>query len=121
MEKKCNFPFYYFTPHCWWIPNVAFHNYNSRVIYQQIINIKDENLTYHKICYCFKNGSYNCNIDTLGPVYPGQTLQTELCTPCDNEPSALYPEVSGVHLPDSTCKVASYTETNVIIWSLFHC
>ena len=114
MEKKCTFPFYYFTPHCRWIPNAAFHNYNPRVIYQQITKIKGENLTYHKICHCFKNGSYNCNTDTLGPVYPGQTLQTELCTPCDNKPSALYPEVSGVHLPDSTCKVASYTETNVI-------
>ena len=47
-------------------------------------------------------------------MYPGQTLQVALCTPCDNEPSALYPEVSGVHLPNSTCKVASYTKTNVI-------
>ena len=47
-------------------------------------------------------------------MYPGQALQVELCTPCDNETSALYPEVSGVHLPKSTCKVASYTEMNVI-------
>ena len=114
IEKKCIFPLYYFTPHCRWVPNAAFHNYNPEVIHQQIIKIKGENLTYHKICHCFQNGSYDCNIDTLGPVYPGQTLQAELCTPCDNEPSALYPEVSGVHLPDSACKVASYTETNVI-------
>ena len=113
-EEKCVFPLYYLTPHCRWIANAAFHNYNHSDVYQKVIKTHGQNLTYHKICHCFQNGSYNCNVDTLGPVYPGQTLQVELCTPCDNEPSTLYPEVSGVHLPNSTCKVASYTETNII-------
>ena len=113
-KKKCTFPFYYFTFHCQWIPNAAFYDYNPRDIYQQIIKIHGQNLSYHEICHCPQNGSDNCSIDTLGPVYPGQTLQLELCTPCNDEPSILYAEVSSIHLPNSTCKVASQTETNVI-------
>ena len=113
-RKKCSFPFYYFTPHCQWIPNAAFYDCNPKIIYKQVIKIRGQNLSYHEICHCPQNGSVNCSIDTLGPVYPGQTLQLELCTPCNDEPSILYAEVSSIHLPNSMCKVASQTETNVI-------
>ena len=113
-KKKCSFPLYHFTPHCQWIPNAAFHDYNPRVVYQQIVNTLGQNLTYHEICHCPPNKISNCSVDTLGPVYPGQTLQLELCTPCNHEPSILYAEVSSMHLPNSTCKVASQTATNVI-------
>ena len=41
-------------------------------------------------------------------------LQVELCTPCNDGPSVLYVEVGSIYLPTSTCKVASYTEINVI-------
>ena len=95
-KKKCSFPSYYFTPHCQWIPNAAFYDYNPRDIYQQIIKIHGQNLSYHEICHCPQNGNDNCSIDTLGPVYPGQTLQLELCTPCNDEPSILYAEVSSI-------------------------
>ena len=61
-------------------------------MYQQILSIRGQNLTYHKICHCSQNKSYNCDVDTLGPVYPGQMLQAELCTPCNAEPSVLYAE-----------------------------
>ena len=113
-EKKCSFPFYHFTPHCQWIPNTVFYSYNPSSVYQHIIRIYGQNLTYHKICHCFQNGSFNCNVDTLGPVYPGQMLQVELCTPCYDEPSILYAEVNSIHLPNSACKVAPHDETNFI-------
>ena len=113
-EKKCSFPFYHFTPHCQWMPDTVFHNYNPTVVYHQVIKTHGHNLIYHKICHCFQNGSYNCNVDTLGPVYPGQILQVELCTPCNNELSILYAEVNSVHLPYSACKVAPHGETNII-------
>ena len=113
-EKKCSFPFYHFTPHCQWMPDTVFHNYNPTVVYHQVIKTHGHNLIYHKICHCFQNGSYNCNVDTLGPVYPGQILQVELCTPCNNELSILYAEVNSVHLPYSACKVAPHGETNFI-------
>ena len=55
--KNCSFPFYYFTPHCQWIPNATFYDYNPRDIYQQIIKIHGQNLSYHEICHCPQNGS----------------------------------------------------------------
>ena len=114
-KKRCLFPLYHFTPHCQWLPNAAFHNYSPRVVYQQIIKIHGQNLTYHKIlCHCLQNGSYNCNVDTFGPVYPGQILQVELCIPCNDGPAVLYPEVSSANLPNSACKIALYTEMNLV-------
>ena len=113
-QKKCSFPFYHFTPHCQWIPDTVFHNYNPTTVYKHIIRTYGQNFTYHKICHCFQNGSYNCNIDTLGPVYPGQILQVELCTPCNDEASILYAEVNSINLPNSACKVAPHGETNYI-------
>jgi len=81
-HKKCAFPYYHFTPHCQWIPTAAFHNFNPKAIYQQIIQFCGANLTNHKICHCPQNGSIDCSVDMFGPVYPGQKLQLELCTPC---------------------------------------
>ena len=105
----CVFPLYPFTPHCKWIPTAAFHGYSPKVIYQQIIKADRPKFTY-KICHCTHNGIKNCSVDTLGPVYPGQMLQVELCTPFNDKPSTLYAEVNSVYLPISACKVAPQTE-----------
>ena len=106
-RTSCSFPFYYFTPHCQWISTGVFHEYNPKDIYQQIIKINNQSFTYHKICYCSKNEGTNCSIDVLGPVYPGQTLETQLCTPCNDQISVLYAEVNSARLPNSACKVAT--------------
>ena len=66
------------------------------------------------MCQCTKNGSSDCNADVLGPVYPGQRLQLELWTPCNDEPLTLYAEINSIHLPDSACKVAPQTDINTI-------
>ena len=109
-SQMCLFSFYHFTPNCQWLPNGAFHDYNPKIIYQQIIKINNQNSIYHKICQCTKNESSDCNADVLGPVYPGQRLQVELCTPCNDEPLTLYAEINSIHLPDSACKVAPQTD-----------
>ena len=106
----CLFSFYHFTPNCQWLPNGAFLGYSPKAIYQQIIKIDNQNLTYHKICQCTKNGNVDCNADVLDPVYPGQRLQVELCTLCHVEPLTLYAEINSIHLPDSACKVAPQTD-----------
>ena len=106
----CLFSFYHFTPNCQWLPNGAFRDYNPKTIYQQIIKINNQNFTYHKICQCTKNGSSECNADVLAPVYPGQRLQVELCTPCHDEHFTLYAEINSIHLPDSAFKVAPQTD-----------
>ena len=108
-KEVCLFPLYHFTPHCKWMPTAAFSGYNPKVIYQQIIKTNSPKFIY-EICHCTHNGSNNCSIDTLGPVYPGQMLQVELCTPFNNKPSTLYAEVNSIHLPTSACKVAPQTE-----------
>ena len=110
-NQMCLFPFYHFTRHCKWIPTAVFYDQNPKIIYQQIITTNNQNFTYHKICHCIQNGSNNCSVDTLGPVYPGQILQVDLCTPCNDEPSTLYAEVNSMHLPDTACKVGPQTET----------
>ena len=108
-KESCLFPLYHFTPHCKWIPTAAFHGYSPKVIYQQTIKTNSPKFTY-KICHCTHNGSNNCSVDTLGPVYPGQMLRVQLCTPFNNKPSTLYAEVNSIHLPTSACKVAPQTE-----------
>ena len=91
------------------MPTAAFHGYSPKIIYQQIIKSDSPKFTY-KICHCTCNESNNCSVDTLGPVYPGQMLQVELCTPFNDKPSTLYAEVNSIYLPTSACKVAPQTE-----------
>ena len=114
-NNVCLFPYYHFTHICKWIPTAAFQDYNATIIYQQVIKFSNQNFTYRKICHCPQNGIINCNVDTLGPVYPGQMLQVELCTPCNDKISTLYAEVNSIHLPNTACKVASKTDTVNII------
>ena len=108
-KEVCLFPLYHFTPHCKWMPTAVFHGNSPKVIYQQIIKTDSPNFTY-KICHCTRNESNNCSVDTFGPVYPGQMLQVELCTPLNDKLSTLYAEVNSIHLPTSACKVAPQTE-----------
>ena len=115
-RQNCLFPYYHFTPHCYWLPTATFHDYNPKVIYQQIIKTDIQEFTHHKICRCFQNAT-NCDTDTFGPVYPGQMLQVELCMPCNNKPSTLYAEINNIHLPNSACKVAPQAQTTNIITS----
>ena len=110
----CLFPLYHFTPHCKWMPTAAFNGYSPKVIYQQTIKTDSPKFTY-KICHCTHNGSNNCSIDTLGPMYHGQMLQVELCTPFNDKPSTLYAEVNSIYVPTSACKVAPQTEIIYII------
>ena len=37
-QEKYLFPFYHFTPHCQWIPDTVFHNYNPTIVYKHIIH-----------------------------------------------------------------------------------
>ena len=49
----------------------------------------------------------NCTNDILGSVYPGQTLQTNLCNMCSSDDNTvLYAEVHNINLPSSACKIA---------------
>ena len=114
---QCSVSFCHFTSHCQWLPSVAFHGYNPEAINKQIIQYDNRDCDHHThLCYCSKIRKHNCSIDTLGTVYPGQTLQTNLCNMCSNDNSSvLYAEVRDVNLPTTACKITHQSQLiNVI-------
>ena len=97
--------------HCKWLPKAAFNESSPKYINQQIVQVDDDPWTHHKrICYCPHDGDYNCTIDLLGPVYPGQVLQVDLCMPQANKDYIITVETHAVNLPKSACKLAHQTE-----------
>ena len=107
--NKCELSFFHYIFHCNWISTAVFYNYKARDINQQIIELQQKQ-RHTTIFYCS-----NFNIDKLGPVYPGQVLQIELCMPCSDNYSVLYAETHNTFLPESACQVADQTEVvNVI-------
>ena len=59
------------------------------------------------------NNTYDCSLDLLGPVFPGQVLQVDLCVPHElnsNEPFVLVVETLNAYLPTSACKLAHQDE-----------
>ena len=108
-NNNCSVSFCHFTSHCKWVPSAAFYNYSPKTINKQIIQSDNQKCNHHNhICYCSKK--INCSIDMLGSVYPGQTLQTNLCNMCSNNITILYAEVHNVNLPNSTCKIAHQSQ-----------
>ena len=101
-----------YLSHCKWLPTVAFYGANPGEINQQIIKIDGTNWTHHnRICYCFQNGTNNCNIDVLGPVYPGQTFHENLCIPEAKSYYFVYVETHATAvLPNSACKTTHQHE-----------
>ena len=77
-------PISYFTTHCRWIPTAAYHQYNAETVNSQIISISGHHKPFnahHRICVCSSDGKYNCSIDVMGTVYPGQMLRVSMSLP----------------------------------------
>ena len=104
----------YYTFHCQWLPKAIFHGYHPADINKQIIKTDDEQMYQHtRVCYCFINNTYDCSLDLLGPVFPGQVLQVDLCVPHESDNDeifALYVDTHNTFLPNSACKVAHQSE-----------
>ena len=89
----CEATFDHFTSHCKWLPTSPFHGHNPGLINQQIIQIDDRSNNNHEFICVLNSTTYDCAIDTLGPVYPGQLLQIDVITPCsDASRSVIYAE-----------------------------
>ena len=109
-KTKCRLTFDHFTSHCKWLPTSVFYGHNPGLINQQIIHTDHKRINHHKfICLLSSQLHYDCAIDTLGPVYPGQILQVELFTPCTNT-SVIFAETHNNLLPSTACKIAHQTE-----------
>ena len=115
-NRNCFISVCYFFSHCKWLPSTAFYGYSPGIINVQIISNDDKNYcNYHKhICYCSQSKKSNCSVDTLGPVYPGQKLQTNLFSMCstsnDDTSTVLYAEVHNINLPSSSCKIVHQSQ-----------
>ena len=117
-SNDCTVSFCRFLSRCKWLTSAAFHDYidhSPKAVNDKVIQNDDQNCDYHKhICYCDKKP--NCSIDVLGAVYPGQTLQTNLCNMCSNDDSTvLYAEVHNINLPSSSCKIVHQSQLVNII------
>ena len=109
---------YDYLTHCKWLPKAVFNGYSPGYINQQIIQVNGHKWIHYKhICYCPHDGPYDCTVDLLGPVYPGQKLQVYLCVPyaISNVDYVLYAETHSTFLPSSACKIAHQTEFISII------
>ena len=106
----------YYTFHCQWLPKAVFRGYHPADINRQIIQSDVKQMYQHtSVCYCHVNNTYDCSLDMLGPVFPGQVLQVNLCIPyvhdSDNDKIfILYVDTHNAFLPNSTCKVAHQNE-----------
>ena len=107
-----NFYFlFHFFSHCKWLPTSVHHGFNPGTVNQQIIQVNNQPWHYRKrVCYCPQVGYSNCSIDILGPIYPGQVLQLQLCIPGAKESYTMYAETLANSLPSSACKIVHQTE-----------
>ena len=104
----------YYTFHCQWLSEAIFYGHHPADINKQIIQTDDEQMYQHtRVCYCFMNNTYDCSLDLLGLVFPGQVLQVDLCVPHElnsNETFVLVVETLNAYLPTSACKLAHQDE-----------
>ena len=75
----------YTTSHCDWIrpPFVIFKQLDPFEVNQHIVHYVNNTMSLRStvpntVCYCTDDQHFNCSIDELGPVYPGQTLVIRL-------------------------------------------
>ena len=100
-----------YISHCKWITTSVFHGHDPGLINQQIIQIDHKYINYHTfICLSSSKSYYDCSIDTLGSVYPGQILRPDIFTPCSENTSVIFAETHNNLLPTTACKIAHQTE-----------
>ena len=106
--------------HCSWLPYSAFQSTKPIDVNTLFISFTYE-FHYWKVlhgrkhlCVCQKN-DYNCHQDTLGPIYPGETLNLDLFKQADN----FYPINTYYDTTSATeCKIVENTNIHL---SKNHC
>ena len=100
---------HHLTTHCKFAHRSAFQNSFSSFVNQQIIASPYQLADHTIVCYCPQSSHPNCSVDYLGPIYPGQMLDFELCLPYNKKESGiLYTETHNINLPKSACKINDY-------------
>ena len=52
------------------------------IMYKSVWPVKFLSINEKEICVCKENDFYDCTINNLGPIYPGETLLTKFAFPC---------------------------------------
>jgi len=112
---------------CKMLPESAFYEHNPLHVYQQIINFKNASENYSLplfdtgiLCHCPKEDNQMCQTNTLGTIYPGQTITTcvRINLKYAYEFIDLLPvnfEMHHNYLPTSHCRTSSTSETFVLV------
>ena len=94
------------SSHCKWINETILQNADKSNLYNKIITYEKKLGIHTTVCYCQRFSHYNCSVNELGPIYPGQTLTVDLCLPYNHENiGLLYAETYNDHLPATACKL----------------
>ena len=107
-----------YLSHCEWLPFALYQGYQPGVINKQIIQFHNNRPPYPEIkhhdsiCYCSSDEEYNCSVDVLGPVFPGQKLQVGLLTLHSNTffDYIMRVETDAPVLLNSTCRLIHQSE-----------
>ena len=84
----------YSLSHCEWLENSVFLTFNPQIINQQYIKYTNNSFALlstrqNHICICLDDHKYNCTIDELMPVYPGQKYSIKLVIKNVKSPTAM--------------------------------
>ena len=126
-----NFGMHEANINCRMSPESLSYEQNPLVAYQRFIHYQNETGQYlfhfsiGSLCYCSDYETHNCYINTLGPIFPGQTLTTGLCLDCMNDD---YDSIKSVpistdmysrYLTDTHCKVL--LSNQILKWITRNC
>ena len=103
--------------HCVWLPGSAFNvTRPSDVNHRMITLINESFVTINKsLCYCSNQEQIDCQVDELGLIYPGQTLNIMLAYPNAYQPTPLFLDVYDTEMPPTACKVSFLQDANQIV------
>ena len=101
----------------------SFYKHNPLLLYQQLIRLQGHftqisiPFDIGNVCYCLE-GTQKCNINQLGPIFPGQTLAISLCinrmVVASIQHFLVSTEMYDETLPRSHCKVPLSNKNNWI-------
>ena len=111
--------------HCDWIDDSAFMQLNSQEVNKEVIQLVNNSFALYEIdnyiCYCTDHQHYNCTVDVMGPVYPGQNymlnftvakaLKSDVFIKIDDRPVTAcksHDDITDIHLFPNTCHTITY-------------
>ena len=103
----------YCTTHCSWMGNGLFEAFSPLAVNRQIIqftNQEDSNKIVSnrkQICYCTDSYLYNCYLDEIKSVYPGQTVHLHLISTVSD---VMYVKLSVKNTIPTSCWVTKGSE-----------